>query len=227
MAAVPFKVNITQGPEAGGELQDFETAFARRALMLMRRLLGDKGITDLLRGEIDASEKYWQQMSDDSKGKWTPARVALSSRGITSKDFMTWFIPRDGIISPEKVAAHPEHWSVYVDKEAHGLSTLETLGDRVTHFNLVDDGTASDFVEEMSTHPTKQTGKGYTESGVHMLEVYHQFKDHEDGKGFDVDLAVYFPAACEKDLIETHRRHLLVEFSNWFQDAYTGLKSKN
>lgn len=52
------------------------------------------------------------------------------------------------------------------------------------------------------------------------MELYHQFRDHADGQGFDVDLAIYFPVGAGEDVVECHRQHLLVEFSNWSKQAF-------
>lgn len=58
-----------------------------------------------------------------------------------------------------------------------------------------------------------------------LIDTQCRDRDHEDDGGFDADLAVYFPAACGGDLIECHRQHLLVEFSNWFRDCYKALRA--
>ena len=225
MAPAPFTIDVRSGPHAPGARRDFEAAFARRAMMLVRRLLGEQGLKDLLREEIAASEDYWKKKSSESSGEWRASRIVISPRGLTSKQFLTWFIPQKGDgDSPEKIAAHPEHWVVDTRKGLSGIYVLETLGDKVSQFTLVDDGIAAKFVTDDPSYPVKFTGRCHTEGGIHIGEVYHQFKDHEDGQGFDADLAIYFPAACEDDLIETHRQHLLVEFSNWMQAAYDALK---
>ena len=194
--------------------------------MLVRRLLGDSGLEELLKDEIAASNDYWKTTAAKSDGKWRPARVKLSARGIRHKEFLNWFKPREGRIPPENVASHPEHWAVYVDKAKGGLGVCETLGDKVSWFLLKDDGTKSAFVKDDPQMPTKFTGRGYLggEDGMQIVETYHQFRDHEDDGGFDADLAVYFPAACEDELVECHRQHLLVEFTNWFRDCHKALR---
>ena len=62
MAPVPFTIDVRSGPHALGARRDFEAAFARRAMMLVRRLLGEQGLKDLLREEIAASEDYLNQV---------------------------------------------------------------------------------------------------------------------------------------------------------------------
>ena len=45
----------------------------------------------------------------------------------------------------------------------------------------------------------------------------HQFR--KTGSGFDALLVIYFPAAAPEDLIEGHRQHLVVEFTDWITAA--------
>lgn len=226
MPSIPFSIDVHTGPDTPGGHNDFEAAFARRAMILVRGLLGDQGLTELLRGEISASNEYWRETSSASNGKWRASRIVISPRGLTSKEFINWFLPKGGEErpGPDKVAVHPEHWVICPSKDSSGMSVLETLGDKVSQFSLDFDVTGADFVSDDPTYPTKMTGRGYIEGGIQIVELYHQFKDHEDGGGFNADLAIYFPAACGNELIETHRQHLLVEFSNWLEQAYKALK---
>ena len=193
-------------------------------MILLRNILGQDGILELLKDEIDLADEYWAKMVHDSNGRWKPSRIQMSFRGINSHEFLDWFLPKGpkDDPSPQKIAAHPEHWMLRGTPE--GLLTCETLGDKVSRFWLKLDTEKSDFVFDEAGFPKKMTGKGYTKSGVHMLEAYHQFRDHEDGKGFDADLAVYFPEACGDDVVLTHSEHLLVEFRNWYDLAYGALR---
>ncbi|CAG5137547.1 uncharacterized protein ALTATR162_LOCUS143 [Alternaria atra] len=220
MAAVPFAIDVESGAYASSERRDFEAVFARQALMLVRRRLGTQALKDLPQEEIAAADEYWKKMSAESDGKFRPSRVAVSKRGLTTKDFFTCFIPNGYMVTEEKIAAHPEHRVVQGKPGPREIYVLETVGDKVSQFTMVDDGNAAGFVTNDPNYPTKMTGRLIMEGGIQIGEVYHQFKDHEDGKGFDADLAIYFPAACDDDLIDCHRQHLLVEFSNWFEDAY-------
>lgn len=102
------------------------------------------------------------------------------------------------------------------------MTVLETLGEKPTLFTLVFDVARADFVVNHPAFPTKMTARGIIEGGIQIMELYQQFIDHADGQGYDVDLAIYFPAACGEDVVECHRQHLLVEFSNWSKLAYEG-----
>lgn len=226
MPSTPFTIDIRQGPDAKRETKDLEAAFARRSMMLVRRLLGEDRLIDLLRDKTAASTEYWRAVSADSNGEWKAARIVLSPRGLTSKDFINWFLPAEGGMLPEqeKLAAHPEHWVVRPGTEPKTMTVLETLGEKPTLFSLVFDVVRADFVKDDPTFTTKMTARGFIEGGIQIMELYHQFKDHADGQGFDVDLAIYFPAACGEDVVECHRQHLLVEFSNWSKQAYEASK---
>lgn len=222
MHVTPFTIDIRQGPSTKREPKDLEAAFARRSMMLVRRLLGEDRLIDLLRPETAASANYWRMITAESNGEWKAARIVLSPRGLTSKDFINWFLPAEGGMLPEqeKLAAHPEHWVVRPGTGPKTMTVLETLGEKPTLFSLIFDVVRADFTEDDPTYTTKMTARGFIEGGVQIMELYHQFRDHADGQGFDVDLAIYFPLACGEDVIECHRQHLLVEFSNWSKQAY-------
>ena len=93
MASRSFSVHVKSGPQplsdqGTGEVntkESYEIAFAKRAMMLMRRLLGDKGIEKLLKDEITASTAFWRDVVARSDGKWMPARVKLSTHGINAQ----------------------------------------------------------------------------------------------------------------------------------------------
>lgn len=222
MSPTPFSINVRQGPDAKRETKDLEAAFARRSMMLVRRLLGEDGLIDLLRSETAASTEYWRSVSAESNGEWKAARIVLSPRGLTSNQFINWFLPKNGGMEPEpeKLAAHPEHWVVRPGTGPKTMTVLETLGEKPTLFSLVFDVARANFVKDDPTFTSKMTARGFIEGDIQIMELYHQFKDHEDGQGFDVDLAIYFPTASGEDVVECHRQHLLVEFSNWLKQAY-------
>ncbi|PYH79014.1 hypothetical protein BO82DRAFT_394173 [Aspergillus uvarum CBS 121591] len=219
-----FQLEIKSEFKVQGGCKEFEAAFARRSMMLMRRLLGDERLTELLQDEITASDAYWKKTCAESNGKWRASRIQVSPRGISIKDFHSWFM-QEATPDAEKVASHPEHWVINTLQGSTDMSVLETLGDKVTLFKMTTVDDVPDFIDQVAEYPIKMKFRGFTEGKVHMAEVYHQFKENADGQSFDADLAVYFPAACGDDLIETHRQHLLVEFNNWFQQAYLAKQS--
>ncbi|KAJ5974802.1 hypothetical protein N7481_008509 [Penicillium waksmanii] len=222
MASTPFAIDVLKGPSSNRATKDLEAGFARRSMMLVRRLLGENSLIELLREETAASTEWWKQACLSSNKEWTPARITLSVRGVLSKEFIQWFIPAQGgmLPEPEKLAAHPEHWVVRPSQGSKSMTVLETLGERPTLFTLAFDVQAAHFVQNEPTFTTKMTGRGYLEDGTPIMELYHQFRDHADGQGFDVDLAIYFPVGAGEDVVECHRQHLLVEFSNWSKQAF-------
>ncbi|KAJ5761351.1 hypothetical protein N7533_003390 [Penicillium manginii] len=220
--STPFAIDILKGPSSKRDTKDLEAGFARRSMMLVRRLLGEDRLIELLAEETVDSSKWWKEISANSNGQWRAARICLSAQGLLSKEFIQWFIPAEGgmLPEPEKLAAHPEHWVVRPSTGSKSMTVLETLGEKPTLFTLAFDVSPPDFVEDEPTFPTKMTGRGYLEDGTQIMELYHQFRDHADGQGFDVDLAIYFPVAAGEDVVECHRQHLLVEFSNWSKQAF-------
>ncbi|KAL5344137.1 hypothetical protein BJX70DRAFT_393554 [Aspergillus crustosus] len=143
---LPLNITVLQGPTSTLPTKDLEAAFARRAMMLMRRLLGEDALINLLRPETLPSTEFWRRVVADSHGECKPARIVLSARGLMARDFVTWFLSGQDAMKPdeEKLAAHPEHWVVRPGRgeKAMMMTVLETLGERPTLFELVNTGTS-------------------------------------------------------------------------------------
>lgn len=58
MSSSSFSLNVSAGPTSAGTCKDFEAAFARRAMILLRRLLGPSKLAEVLQDVIKASNKY-------------------------------------------------------------------------------------------------------------------------------------------------------------------------
>ena len=181
MASRSFSVHIKNGPQplsdqGGGDAntkQLYEVAFAMRAMMLMRKLLGNKGIDELFKDEIVSSNAFWRDAVVRSDGNWVPARIKLSTRGINAQQFIAWFSSGGSVVPPEVVVSHPEHWAIYVDQEKGAPYVFETIGDKSTRFYNKTDGTAAAFVDDDPDLPMKMTGQGCLYGGdqVHIMEV--------------------------------------------------------
>ncbi|KAK4035119.1 hypothetical protein C8A01DRAFT_18173, partial [Parachaetomium inaequale] len=198
------------------------------SLALLKKRLGPQAIQQLLQPDLEASDSYWQETAARSNGQLRPAETRLSVRGLTTNDFMTWFATISKADEAAMLAAHPEHYHIGTNREG-GMVVVETLGRHVSHLEIAhsQDNKSSELVTGRDDSSTFiMTGKGYTRDGTNTGEVLHQFKDHEDGGGFDVSLGIWFPAACEDELLEGHRQNLAVEFRNWLVAAYEELKTK-
>lgn len=230
MTQPSFNVTIVKGAASSESTDQFELLYARRSLALMKSLLGYQGLLDLLQPCVAESNKYWEDRCAQAAGAFQLAGVEMSVQGLSVQDFLDWF--HHACDQPQKMqAAHPEHYITCNKKDDGGrYCFIENLGPWVSYMELVDlqvNGPSSEFVKRDPAFPLYMTGKGYTSSGKWAIEVCHQFKNNANGSGFDVKLGIWFPASCEEELIEAHRQHFLVEFSNWLKAAAKDLRTEN
>ncbi|KAE8327064.1 hypothetical protein BDV39DRAFT_215249 [Aspergillus sergii] len=227
MSVTQFSCEVF-GPITSGTVDDFELTFARRSLTRLKQRLGPHGLLDLFRPDIESSDQYWDETVAKSKGKLRPAEVSVIIRGISAPVFLKWAKSASG---PAILGGHPEHYQSTLEKvgEENKHTVVETLGSHISYFTISNHGSQSptDRVSGRDTsYPYTMVGRGYTKSGVNNGEILHQFRDHEDGQGFDAKLAIWFPAAVEDELLETHRQHLAVEFRNFARAAREDLLKK-
>lgn len=224
MPAYAFEV---LGGPSDGTTNEWELDFAKRSLALLKKRLGDAAITDLLREDVAESDRYWKSKLAESGGKFSVAQTDLSFKGLKAEQFLHWFheiVPDE----PQMLAAHPEHYLVLPTDDGKGQRVLETLGSHVSYFVIpaLAGQESSPFVTNRDeSFPITMIGRGQSADGTMQGKVLHQFRNHVDSTGFDARLSIWFPAACEEDLFETHRRHLAVEFSNWVHAAYMACNS--
>ncbi len=63
--------------------------------------------------------------------------------------------------------------------------------------------------------PHRMMGRIETHDGETIGYLLHQFRD--TSPGFDVTLAIFWPASAPDSLVSGHSDHLMVEFNNWFE----------
>lgn len=69
--------------------------------------------------------------------------------------------------------------------------------------------------EQEEEYPLQAAGASYLKKGICIGAVRHQVKNTE--KGCKIKLSVEFPAFLPRRNIETHEKHLAIEFYNWLQ----------
>ena len=207
-------ITIVSGPTSPGTASDWELFFARRALATLKARLGRPGLLDLLQPDLAASAKTLTACAASSGGQWRPAVTQLHAEGLSAAEFLAYFhsIFDD---SPQLVAAHPEHFVLAATDGGHQV--VENLGPYITDFRITyisEDQTIGELVPD---YPIRLAGTVALPDGTLIGHALHQFRD--TGTGFDALLVIYFPAAAPDDLIEGHRQHLAVEFTNWITAA--------
>lgn len=214
-ATAPFTLEIASGPTESGTKDDFELAFARRALALLKARLGRQGLEDLLASDTEAGNAYLREMANRSDGQWKPATTDITVRGLSTAQFLGWFHDNLGDMSAMQ-AAEPEHFVVTANEDGTS-SVVENIGPHVASFTITFTGEEEAAGELLPDYPIRMVGHAQLGDGTVTMRVLHQFKDTDTG--LDAHLTIFFPAACPEELFEQHRQHLAVEFGNWLTAA--------
>jgi hypothetical protein len=216
-----MSVAVRSGPTSPGTTADWELAFARRALATLKDRLGRQGLLDLLRPDIEASTEQLSSYLAQSEGAWQLSQTELRVTGLTSGEFLSHFDAiRDD--EPRMIAVHPEHFVMAVVDG--GLKVVENLGPLLSEVDVlvsVDEDTEDVVGDLHPDYPLRMHGRAVLPNGETAAHLLHQFRDTDEG--FDVLLGIYFPQAAPEEIIETHRRHLAVEFTNWIEGAGVAL----
>ncbi|MBK0167440.1 hypothetical protein [Klebsiella sp. S69] len=114
------------------------------------------------------------------------------------------------------LGSNPEHY--LIKGINHGQEVIETLGawGLPVYFTIDFNRDVKDLVDSEvfnEEYPIRMTGAGSVAPGIDIGVVIHQFAEAEDG--FKAKLAIYYPAAADPAMIEGHRTHLALEFTNW------------
>jgi hypothetical protein len=207
-------ITVVSGPTSPGTASDWELFFARRALAMLKARLGRQGLLDLLQPDLAASAKTLTACATSSGRQWRPALTQLHAEGLSAAEFLSYFhsIFDD---SPKLVAAHPEHFVLAAIDGGHQV--VENLGQHITDFRITYTSEDQAIGELAPDYPIRVAGTVALPDGTIIGHALHQFR--ETGSGFDALLVIYFPAAAPEDLIEGHRQHLAVEFTNWITAA--------
>jgi hypothetical protein len=229
-ATPPAAVTLDSGPTGGGDIDDFELFYARRALRRLKNLIGRETLLELLAPAIEEGTAFLRTHTQDSHGEFQCGTTVLSARGITAAQFLGWM---DTAFSDQDVllAAHPEHYSI-VNRPDATVHIVENIGPHVGSFLLGDWASeamawAADAPERLpeADFPFKKATNMFLPDGTIFGRLLTQFGDTDDG--FAAHLTVYLPASCPGDVLEHHLRHFAVEFRNWIVNAASDLARAN
>lgn len=213
-------ISIVAGPTAGGTAEDYEIFYARRALHRLKNLIGHQGLLDLLADDIAEGNAALREYATKSNGEIRAATTVLAVTGFTAGEFMGWL---DENTDDEAImlAAHPEHYATAARPD-QTLFLVENFGSHLCSCVVAFGrgtkwaATSPEYLPE-DRYPIKKIASIELEDGTPIGRVLSQFGDTEDG--FSASLSIYFPAASPEELVEHHRRHLAVEFTNWITAA--------
>jgi hypothetical protein len=197
---------------------DWELYFARRALAKLKARLGHEAMVELLAEDIEAGNRAVGGWAAASEGRWRPAETRLRISGLSAGEFMTYF---HSIFDdrPAMLAAQPEHFAMGLVDGV--MEVLENLGPNIARFYIRFTEEDRAVGELLPDHPVRMVGNVALPDGTVLAHLLHQLRDTETG--FDAVLGIYFPEATPEEVIEGHRRHLAVEFTNWITGAARSL----
>jgi hypothetical protein len=204
------RFTVISGPTELRSVQEYELAFARRALGKLKSRLGADGLRKLLAPDIEESDARWSRWLAESAGAFRPAMTVIHVSGLTASEFAAYFDSiRDD--EPRLLDGHPEHFVVI--RTSDGFDVIENLGrwvsQRYVHFTTEDDAVD----ELLPDFPIRMVGFTTGPDGEVNAHLLHQMRETSDG--FEARLSLYLPASTPDDVFEEHRQHLAVEFANW------------
>jgi len=199
------------------DLLRYEVARSRIALLMLKERLGPDTLKAILREDTAKSSALFGKWVAHSDGKLTPSTADVTVKGGSAKGFLAWLNRVSGVSDEASLlGANPEHY--LVQGIPHGQDVIETLGawGWPVHFTIDFDRDIEDLVGPEAfddAYPIRMVGAGSVAPGVDIGVVVHQFAEVEGG--FKAKLAIHYPAAADPAMIEGHRTHLALEFTNW------------
>jgi hypothetical protein len=203
----------------------WELKAAKRALANLRELLYGQPMRDLLREQIEESDRRLKRYLADSHGEFAMTQVILRATGLKSADFFATvraaLAAVDG--APEQVQEyvirnvfpmHPEHYTLPPYR-----GVVETMGGIPTRSRVIPTQDVPAFITQLidESYPTRLTGAAELDDGTLFTYVLQQLKDTDDG--MEANLRIWYPAACPPIYLEEHAEHYAVEFRNGLRMA--------
>lgn len=199
---------------AAGEIIKLEDALelpfvdAKEALVQTKIALGSDGILRLYKGkhaEID--------VDGVTVGDFTAYNHSLNKKGENTAPFYI----------------HPEHFfSAAKNDSQYVMETAGMYKEPIYQFLKMGDNPQKTIPEDPDTTITLATDTGWLVSDKMDLKIMgmHQLKMKKGG--MKLKLGIFFPEAAPKEMIEGHKRHLAVEFTNviTYAGQNRGLKGK-
>ena len=220
---IPFATEVlTNSYVKDKDVDRLELEAARRALSLIKGRLGPKRMLELIREDVEESDRQWEAWAAESNGEWRVNKTDVAVSGLDVDFWLNWLRTNLGNESA-LFAAHPEHY-VWT-----------------TAFKLDDDAAANDYVlvEPMGTHMWRtyvfeEEWDGheayidpdatrrmclafYTRNGVMVGRSIAQYTETDDG--FTFQLTAMKPTAVPPDMLPGNAEHGRLEYHRCMEMA--------
>ena len=224
--AIEIEFDTTFGKANDATVDVWEVQAARRALMNLKTLLNRAPMLELLKEQIEESDRAAKKILDASKGEFRECRVDVTVKGVILAEYMKGMAAhaatRDQSVNETSgraeltsyetfwYAAHPEHYT-----KLPGIGGVETIGGRPMRMT-------GSMTKDLPGFIARTIDSAYRNQGAAQLTLldgtvwawaFHQFKD--TGDGMQIILRVWWPTAAPESYFEDHTRHFAVEFRNF------------
>ena len=224
-----FEILSSDHADLPDDHSKLELKQARRALAVVKNVIGPEQMLDLLSDRLDEGNAFWRKVLQSSDGELVPAIAEFRVKGLSAMEFSQWF--KNALsISDKLIAANPEHyriyWAVSPSENPDGFGTMsvtEALGGVLTKFNIHFGGPELAYLPLDPDFPQKVLGSLRLEDGSEIGRLMHQFRDCEGG--MIAKFCILLPKGVPERVVTEHSEHLIVEWANWFESAVAELKS--
>lgn len=198
---------------------------AKRILIDTKVGLGEQGTLDLYKDSIEAMNQLWRKVSKEYR-KEAPMQESyayMEIEGITIPQLQESIRSSINGEGTDAYSSNPEH---FTDLKINGLAPNEKCGIETM-------GMFGGPLPVIVIFDPSMTGPAKVEDGWKVLtagtsklldgtprydNAVHQVRPKENG--FDLKMAVYFPAGIPVEMVKGHQIHLAIEFVEGLRNAY-------
>jgi hypothetical protein len=207
------------------DIDTWELKASRRALKILKTLLSNKAMLDLLEPSIKEADIYYKDIITRSNGSYRESRIDLKAKGLKIAHFMAWWQEWMGDLQDAEtkqktfletmVPAHPEHYAL----PPYPSGVVETIGEHIARVQIKPIFDPPAFVKaygDPSYQPLSAIGILDDESV--LFYILQELRDCDDGSEFR--LRLLFPSEAPQVFFDEHAEHLAVEFRSFITSAF-------
>ena len=185
----------------------------------VRASYSGKEMAEFYQDSFKKSDEMWKKLDYAQDKPMKISRCHMTVQGLMIPEFMQIMqkMQQDENVLLE---AHPEHFKTIVtENDITGIEPFGMYGTpTLVHVKFADVSDLDEQIQKdrLEDYPVAMTGKAYLTDDVTEINTpFHQMKPTK--RGFEAELAVYWPAGVPDELVTGHSLHLAMEF-------YEGLK---
>jgi hypothetical protein len=201
----------------------------------LKMAIGNENMISLMKNDTDYMSHKYNSQKEQTPIKYNLARVEIHAKGLPAKAFAEYFAQQKTAQTKEEIrqiiVGHPDHYvSANTKSDGSGdQELLETMGffEKPMFYILHTSQDPKDFpAPRLKDYPVFicVPGTDIATGNYCGITAFHQFKPVDDG--MMASLNIYFSSKYPKQMVEWHKPHLAIEFSNWIQAAYDHTQNK-